>query len=141
MYYGLKKISQSLHTDEVGELAKKHDLKLHIDGAHIFNASIALGVLLHRLVQAANSVTTFLSKGLGAPVGTIIAGSKRFIAKAKILRKTLGGGMRQVGVLCALALVALEENVSKLEGNHQKAKILAEELNKIKGLKVDMAYV
>ncbi|KAL2558011.1 putative low-specificity L-threonine aldolase 1 [Forsythia ovata] len=129
------------YTDEVGELAKKHGVKLHIDGARIFNASIALGVPLHRLVQAADSVTACLSKGLGAPVGTIIAGSKSFIAKAKILRKTLGGGMRQVGVLCAAALVALEENVSKLEGDHQKAKILAEGLNKIKGLKVDMASV
>ncbi|KAL2554074.1 putative low-specificity L-threonine aldolase 1 [Forsythia ovata] len=82
--------------------------------------------------HAADSVTACLSKGLGASVGTIIAGSKSFIAKAKIPRKTLGSGMRQVGVLCAPALVALEEN---------KAKILAEGLNKIKGLKVDTASV
>ncbi|CAI9768366.1 unnamed protein product [Fraxinus pennsylvanica] len=129
------------YTDKVGELAKKHGLKLHIDGARIFNASVALGVPVHRLVQAADSVTACLSKGLGAPVGTVIAGSKSFIAQAKILRKTLGGGMRQVGVLCAPALVALEENISKLEDDHQKAKILAEGLNKIKGLKVDMASV
>ncbi|KAI3458730.1 hypothetical protein Pfo_015393 [Paulownia fortunei] len=129
------------YTDQVGELAKKHGLKLHIDGARIFNASVALGVPIHRLVQAADSVTACLSKGLGAPAGTIIAGSKTFISKAKILRKTLGGAMRQVGVICAAALVALEENVGKLESDHKKAKILAEGLNNIKWLKVDLASV
>ncbi|KAK4480483.1 hypothetical protein RD792_013557, partial [Penstemon davidsonii] len=129
------------YTDKVGELAKKHGLKLHIDGARIFNASIALGVPVSRLVQAADSVTACLSKGLGAPAGTIIAGSKSFISRAKILRKTLGGAMRQVGVICAAALVALEENVGKLESDHKKAKLLAEGINKIKGLKVDVASV
>ncbi|XP_057778737.1 low-specificity L-threonine aldolase 1 isoform X4 [Salvia miltiorrhiza] len=129
------------YTDKVGELAKKYGLKLHIDGARIFNASVALGVPVHRLVHAADSVTACLSKGLGAPAGTVIAGSKAFISKAKILRKTLGGGMRQVGVLCAAALVAVEENVGKLEGDHKKAKILAAAINNIKGLKVDLDSV
>ncbi|GFP91755.1 probable low-specificity l-threonine aldolase 1 [Phtheirospermum japonicum] len=129
------------YTDQVGELAKKHGLKLHIDGARIFNASVALGVPVHRLVQAADSVTACLSKGLGAPAGSIIAGSKTFISQARILRKTLGGGMRQIGVICAAALVALDENVGKLENDHKKAKILAEGLNNIKGLKVDLASV
>ncbi|KAK3004217.1 hypothetical protein RJ639_019070, partial [Escallonia herrerae] len=129
------------YTDRVGELAKKHRLKLHIDGARIFNASVALGVPVHRLVQAADSVSVCLSKGLGAPVGTVIVGSRTFIARAKILRKTLGGGMRQVGILCAAGLVALQENVAKLEGDHKRAKLLAEGLNKIKGLKVDVASV
>lgn len=129
------------YTDKVGELAKKYGLKLHIDGARIFNASASLGVPVHRLVQAADSVTACLSKGLGAPAGTIIAGSKTFISKARILRKTLGGGMRQVGVLCAAALVALKENVGKLEGDHKKAKTLAVGINNIKGLKVDLASV
>ncbi|KAG8390020.1 hypothetical protein BUALT_Bualt01G0039800 [Buddleja alternifolia] len=129
------------YTDKVGELAKKYGLKLHIDGARIFNASVALGVPVHRLVQAADSVTACLSKGLGAPAGTVIAGSKSFISRAKILRKTLGGAMRQVGIICAAALVALEENVGKLESDHKKAKILAEGLNKIKGLIVDVASV
>ncbi|MCD9638195.1 putative low-specificity L-threonine aldolase 1, partial [Datura stramonium] len=82
-----------------------------------------------------------LSKGLGAPAGSVIVGSKSFIARAKILRKTLGGGMRQIGVLCAAASVALQENLVKLEGDHRNAKILAEELNKISGLKVDIATV
>ncbi|CAN4090158.1 unnamed protein product [Withania somnifera] len=130
---------QSIQT--VGELSKKYGLKLHIDGARIFNASAALGVPVHRLVQAADSVSVCLSKGLGAPVGSVVVGSKSFIARAKILRKTLGGGMRQVGVLCAAALMALQENLVKLEGDHRKAKILSAELNKIKGLKVDVATV
>lgn len=129
------------YIDKVGELAKKHGLKLHIDGARIFNASVALGVPVHRLVQAADSVSVCLSKGLGAPVGTAIVGSKDFIAQAKRLRKTLGGGMRQVGVLCAAALVALQENVGKLDGDHKKAKTLAEGLSKIKGLKADVTSV
>ncbi|EYU19887.1 hypothetical protein ABFS82_06G078300 [Erythranthe guttata] len=129
------------YTDQVGELAKKYGLKLHIDGARIFNASVALGVPVHRLVQAADTVTACLSKGLGAPAGTIIAGPRDFIYKAKILRKTLGGGMRQVGVICAAALVALEENVAKLETDHKKAKTLAEGVNNIKGLNVDLASV
>ncbi|XP_007030421.2 PREDICTED: probable low-specificity L-threonine aldolase 1 [Theobroma cacao] len=129
------------YTDRVGELATKHGLKLHIDGARIFNASVALGVPVHRLVQAADSVSVCLSKGLGAPVGSVIVGSKSFITKARRLRKTLGGGMRQVGFICAAAFVALQENVGKLEGDHKKAKVLAEGLNQIKGLRVDVAAV
>ncbi|KAK8514530.1 hypothetical protein V6N12_057431 [Hibiscus sabdariffa] len=129
------------YIDRVGELAKKHGLKLHIDGARIFNASVALGVPLDRLVQAADSVSACLSKGLGAPVGTVIVGSKAFIAKARRLRKTLGGGMRQLGFICAAALVALQENLGKLEHDHKNAKILAEGLNQIKGLRVNVAAV
>ncbi|KAL5770564.1 hypothetical protein ACOSP7_014718 [Xanthoceras sorbifolium] len=129
------------YTDRVGEIAKKHGLKLHIDGARIFNAAVALDVPVHRLVQAADSVSVCLSKGLGAPVGSVIVGSKSFINKARRLRKTLGGGMRQVGILCAAALVALQENVEKLEVDHKKAKMFADELNKIKGLRVDVNTV
>ncbi|KAL4377814.1 hypothetical protein GQ457_02G039380 [Hibiscus cannabinus] len=129
------------YIDRVGELAKKHGLKLHIDGARIFNASVALGVPLDRLVQAADSVSACLSKGLGAPVGTVIVGSKAFIAKARRLRKTLGGGMRQLGFICAAALVALQENLGKLEHDHKNAKFLAEGLNQIKGLIVNVAAV
>ncbi|XVF57119.1 hypothetical protein PTKIN_Ptkin06aG0178100 [Pterospermum kingtungense] len=129
------------YVDSVGELAKKHGLKLHIDGARIFNASVALEVPVHRLVQAADSVSVCLSKGLGAPVGSVIVGSKSFITKARRLRKTLGGGMRQIGFICAAAFVALKENVGKLEADHKKAKVLAEGLNQIKGLKVNVAAV
>ncbi|CAL0321033.1 unnamed protein product [Lupinus luteus] len=131
------------YTDRVGEVAKKHGLKLHIDGARIFNASVkiiifqALGVPMDRLVRAADSVSVCISKGLGAPVGSVIVGSKSFITKARRLRKTLGGGMRQVGILCAAGLVALQDNVGNLESDHKKARTLADGLNQIKGLRVD----
>ncbi|KAI5423996.1 putative low-specificity L-threonine aldolase 1 [Lathyrus oleraceus] len=123
------------YTDRVGEVAKKHGLKLHIDGARIFNASVALDVPVDKLIRAADSVC--LSKGLGAPVGSVIVGSNSFITKARRLRKTLGGGMRQVGILCAAALVALQENVEKLESDHKNARFLADGLNEIKGLRVN----
>ncbi|TKW05445.1 hypothetical protein SEVIR_7G176100v4 [Setaria viridis] len=129
------------YIDKVGEIAKNHDLKLHIDGARIFNASVALGVPVDRLVKAADSVSVCLSKGLGAPVGSVIVGSKAFIDKARILRKTLGGGMRQVGVLCAAAQVAVRDTLGKLEDDHRKAKALAEGLKKIKHITVDPASV
>ncbi|RDX65935.1 putative low-specificity L-threonine aldolase 1, partial [Mucuna pruriens] len=129
------------YTDRVGEVAKKHGLKLHIDGARIFNASVALGVPVDRLVQAADSVSVCLSKGIGAPVGSVIVGSKNFIAKARRLRKTLGGGMRQIGILCAAALVALQENVGKLESDHKNSRLLADGLNEVKGLRVDTRSV
>ncbi|KAJ8760510.1 hypothetical protein K2173_015177 [Erythroxylum novogranatense] len=126
------------YIDRVGELARKHGLKLHIDGARIFNASVVLGVPVHQLVRAADSILVCLSKGLGAPVGSVIVGSESFISKAKIIRKTLGGGMRQTGVLATAALIATQENVGKLAEDHKKAKILAEGLNQIKGLRVDV---
>lgn len=129
------------YTDRVGEVAKKHGLKLHIDGARIFNASVALGVPVDRLVRAADSVSVCLSKGIGAPVGSVIVGSNSFITKARRLRKTLGGGMRQVGILCAAALVALHENIEKLESDHKNARFLADGLNEIKGLGVDTSSV
>uniref|UniRef100_A0ACD5URJ1 Uncharacterized protein n=1 Tax=Avena sativa TaxID=4498 RepID=A0ACD5URJ1_AVESA len=129
------------YTDKVGEVAKTHGLKLHIDGARIFNASVALGVPVDRLVRAADSVSVCLSKGLGAPVGSVIVGSKAFIDKAKILRKTLGGGMRQVGILCAAAYVGVRDTVGKLADDHRRAKVLADGLNKIKQFTVDLTSV
>ncbi|KAJ3680180.1 hypothetical protein LUZ60_016458 [Juncus effusus] len=108
------------YTDKVGELAKKHGIKLHIDGARIFNASIVC-----------------LSKGLGAPVGSVIVGSKPFITKAKKLRKTLGGGMRQVGVLCAAAYVGLRDIVPKLIDDHKRAKLLADGLKEMEHFCLD----
>lgn len=129
------------YTDKLGELAKSYGLKLHVDGARIFNASTALGVPVSRLVSAADSVSVCLSKGLGAPVGSVIVGSQAFIEKAKRLRKTLGGGMRQVGVLCAAGLVALHDMVGRLKDDHHKCRILAEGLNGIDGLHVDLDAV
>ncbi|PKA65086.1 threonine aldolase [Apostasia shenzhenica] len=129
------------YIDSVGVLAKKYGLKLHIDGARIFNASVALGVPVDRLVQAADSVSVCLSKGLGAPAGSVIVGSKDFITKARRLMKTLGGCMRQVGVLCAAAHVALRENVSKLQDDHRKAKFFADGLSQIEHFSTDSASV
>ncbi|KAG9445673.1 hypothetical protein H6P81_011801 [Aristolochia fimbriata] len=129
------------YTDRVGALAKKHGLKLHIDGTRIFNAAVALNVPVHRLVQAADSVLVCLSKGLGAPVGSIIVGSKSFIVKAKRMRRALGGAMNQIGVVCAAGLVALQENVPKLQDDHRRAKALADGLNQIQGLKIDASTV
>ncbi|ONM21548.1 40S ribosomal protein S4-3 [Zea mays] len=142
--------------DDVFVCASTHCLKLHIDGARIFHASAALGVLVDRLVKAADSVLVCLSKGLGAPVGSVIVGSKASIDKARILRKTLGGGMRHVGVLCAAAHVAVRDTVGKLADDHKKAKALAvwvlkllclvgfiflEGLKKIEQITVDSASV
>uniref|UniRef100_A0A0D6R0W4 low-specificity L-threonine aldolase n=1 Tax=Araucaria cunninghamii TaxID=56994 RepID=A0A0D6R0W4_ARACU len=129
------------YTDKIGELARCYGVKLHVDGARIFNASVGLGVPVDRLVQAADSVSVCLSKGLGAPVGTVIVGSQEFITKAKKLRKTLGGGMRQVGVLCAAGLVALKDITGRLQNDHRNSRILAEGLNAINGLHVGLDAV
>jgi threonine aldolase len=129
------------YTDKVGELAKSYGLQLHIDGARIFNASVALGVAPERLVRAADTVSVCLSKGLGAPVGTVLVGSNEFIIKARRLRKALGGGMRQVGILGAAGLVALRDMVDRLAVDHANARLMAEGLNAVKGLRVDMSIV
>lgn len=131
----------SEYTDKIGWLAKSYGVKLHIDGARIFNASTALGVPVKRLVQAADSVSVCLSKGLGAPVGSVIVGSSDFIMKASRVRKSLGGGMRQLGVLAAPGLVSLRDIVGRLHLDHKKAHILADGLNSIKGLHVDISSV
>eukprot|EP00250_Pteridium_aquilinum_P006625 c16503_g1_i1 orf=970-2070(+) len=129
------------YTDKVGALARRYGAKLHIDGARIFNAATALKVSVKRLVQAADSISVCLSKGLGAPIGSVIVGSFEFIAKARRLRKALGGGMRQLGVLAAPGLVSLNEIVGKLQMDHQNARLLAEGLNNVKGLHVDLTCV
>ncbi|KAH7447335.1 hypothetical protein KP509_01G101900 [Ceratopteris richardii] len=131
----------SEYTDKLGGLARRYGLKLHIDGARIFNAATALNVPIQRLVEAADSVSVCLSKGLGAPVGSVIVGSFEFIAKARRLRKALGGGMRQLGVLAAPALVSIHDIAGKLHIDHQNAHRLAEGLTRIKGIHVDLASV
>lgn len=107
------------------EFTKKNNLKLHVDGARIFNAATALNVPVASLVEGADSVSFCLSKGLGAPIGSIIAGSSDFIVKAHRLRKSLGGGMRQSGVLAAPGLIALEKMSLRLQVDHDNAKRLA----------------
>ena len=125
------------YTHAVGEIAKEKGLRFHIDGARIFNAAAALDVDVIDLVAPADSVTFCLSKGLCAPVGSVICGSNEFIQKAHRIRKQLGGGMRQAGVLAAAGIVALEEIAPRLKEDHQRAKNLASGLAAVTGVVLD----
>ncbi len=125
------------YTQAVGKIARDNNLSLHIDGARIFNAAAALNVPVKELVEPADSVMFCLSKGLVAPVGSILVGTKKFIKRARHLRKMLGGGMRQVGVLAAAGLISLEQMTGRLGQDHARAKILFEGLKQIPGLKLD----
>ena len=125
------------YVDSVGALAKAHGLKLHIDGARLWNAAVALGESPARLVTAADSVSVCFSKGLAAPVGSAVAGSHEFVRKARRMRKQVGGGMRQAGVLAAAAIVALEQMVDRLAVDHDNAAQLARGLAAIDGIDLD----
>jgi threonine aldolase len=128
-------------TEDVCERAHAAGLKVHLDGARIFNAAVALGKSVATLTRDCDSVMFCLSKGLGAPVGSMVVGPKEFIQKAHIARKMLGGGMRQVGVLAAAGLIALEESPKNLHVDHENAKFLASGLAKIKGIALDSTKV
>jgi threonine aldolase len=125
------------YTRAVGDLAKQHDLSLHLDGARLFNAAVAQSVQAVDLASPANSVTFCLSKALCAPVGSILCGSKEFIHRAHRIRKQLGGGMRQVGVLAAAGIVALQSMVDRLADDHSRASRLASGLREITGVVLD----
>jgi threonine aldolase len=116
------------YTNSVGALAREHGLKLHIDGARLFNASAALQCSVKELVAAADSAMFCLSKGLAAPIGSVLVGSAEFVARARYFRKMMGGGMRQVGVVAGAALVGLREMPEKLSADHAVAKQLAARL-------------
>ncbi|MCL4270927.1 MAG: threonine aldolase, partial [Anaerolineales bacterium] len=120
-----------------GQIANEHGLKFHIDGARIFNAAATLDVDVKQLVAPADSVMFCLSKGLVAPVGSMLVGSQEFIARAHRLRKMLGGGMRQVGVVAAAGLLSLENMTGRLKQDHVRAKILFEGLKQIPGLRLE----
>jgi len=124
------------YCQQVADLARDNDLALHLDGARVFNAAVYWGVPAKELAGMFDSVTFCLSKGLCAPVGSVLCGSKDFIARAHRLRKQLGGGMRQAGVLAAAGIVALEEMVDRLAEDHRRAKMLSEGLAKLPGLDV-----
>lgn len=126
---------------EIAEVAHAAGVPVHIDGARIFNAAVAQGVPVRDLVREADSVTFCLSKGLGAPVGSIICGSDEYIRRARVWRKMLGGGLRQAGVLAAAGIVALTENVERLADDHANARKLAEGLAQIPGIRVDPSRV
>ena len=118
------------YVDAAGALAHEHGLRLHVDGARLWNAAVALGVPPARLVDAADSVSVCFSKGLAAPVGSAVAGSQAFVRRARRMRKQVGGGMRQAGVLAAACLVALDEMVDRLAEDHANARRLAEGLGR-----------
>ncbi|HEY44842.1 MAG TPA: low-specificity L-threonine aldolase [Anaerolineae bacterium] len=122
------------YTRQVGDLARQYSLKLHLDGARIFNAAIALGISAAELAEPADSVMVCLSKALCAPVGSVLCGDDDFIRRARRVRKQLGGGMRQAGVIAAAGIVALEKMVDRLIEDHQRARSLADRLRTIPGL-------
>lgn len=119
-------------------VAQEYGIPLHLDGARIFNAATSLNCDVKDLTKYCDSVMFCLSKGLGAPVGSMLAGSTSFIQKARRMRKLLGGGMRQAGILAAAGIIALTEMIDPLGEDHRRAKELGEGLNRIHGFKVDM---
>ncbi len=125
------------YTRQAAELTHANSMKLHLDGARLFNAAAALGVPASDLASPADSVTFCLSKGLCAPVGSVLCGSAEFIRTARRIRKQLGGGMRQAGVLGAAGLVALEQMTERLSEDHRRAQALAAGLSRIPGLVLD----
>jgi threonine aldolase len=124
------------YTDEVCNLAHKRGLRVYLDGARIFNAAVALGVPACALAQNVDSVAVCLSKGLSAPVGSLLCGSRGFVKRARKFRKMLGGGMRQAGVIAAAGIVALETMVDRLAEDHANARRLAQGLAAIKGIRL-----
>ncbi len=125
----------------VCDLAHRHGIAVHLDGARIFNAAIALGCDVRELVDPADSVMFCLSKGLAAPVGSLLVGPAAFITRARKYRKMVGGGMRQAGVLAAAGLVALTQMVDRLAEDHEHARLLAEGLAHIPGVTIDLTRV
>lgn len=117
------------YTNQVTGIAKQKKLSTHMDGARIFNAAIKFGIAVKELVENIDSVTFCLSKGLSAPVGSVLCGSQSFIHNARRIRKQLGGGMRQAGILAAAGVVALETMINRLEEDHSRAKNLADGLS------------
>jgi threonine aldolase len=125
----------------LGMVAKERGLRLHVDGARIFNAAVALGVDVKSLTADADSVTFCISKGLGAPVGSVVCGDRAFIAEARRARKVVGGGMRQAGILAAAGVVALEQMVSRLAEDHANARLLSAGLSELPWVQVESVPV
>lgn len=126
---------------QIYEIGQKRGIPVHLDGARIFNAAVSLGVDVQELTQYADSVSCCLSKGLCAPIGTVLAGSQAFIDRARKNRKLLGGGMRQAGVIAAPALIALTQMPARLKEDHDNAKYMAEKLAVIPGVSCDPSQV
>lgn len=126
---------------EIAAVARRHGLATHMDGARLFNAAVALDIDAGEITQHVDSVTFCLSKGLCAPVGSVLCGSTEFIDRARRARKILGGGMRQAGVLAAAGIIALNEMIERLADDHTHARLLAEGLARIPGVNVDLDMV
>ena len=129
------------YIESVADLADEHGLCVHMDGARIFNAAVASGLHVQELTRRVDSVTFCLSKGLSAPVGSVVCGCREFITAARRIRKSVGGGMRQCGIIAAAGIVALEEMVERLADDHANARRLAEGIDRIKGLSIDLDTV
>ncbi|OUL58036.1 low-specificity L-threonine aldolase [Pseudoalteromonas ulvae] len=123
------------------EFVNQHQLKLHLDGARVYNAAVAQNVDITAITQHFDSVSICLSKGLGAPIGSLLLGDEQLIAKARRWRKVLGGGMRQAGLLAAAGHLALTENVTRLTDDHANARYLGECLNGIAGFEVNINHI
>lgn len=128
-------------TASVADVAHRHGVPVHLDGARVFNAAVALGVPVTELTRDVDSVSFCLSKGLSAPVGSLVCGSADFVARARKMRKMVGGGMRQAGVIAAAGIVALETMVERLAEDHENARLLARGLASIPGIVIDPAKV
>ncbi|MFL6127652.1 MAG: GntG family PLP-dependent aldolase [Mycobacteriales bacterium] len=122
---------------EVADLAHARGVALHLDGARVFNAAVALGVPAERVAEAADSVQFCLSKGLSAPIGSVVAGTAELVGRVRRVRKMLGGGMRQAGVVAAAGIVALEQMVDRLADDHANARRLAQGLARLPGISLD----
>jgi threonine aldolase len=129
------------YLESVRALADRVQLPIHLDGSRIFNAAVARGCPVRELVQEVDSVQFCLSKGLAAPIGSLVCGSTEFIAQARRYRKMVGGGMRQAGIIAAAGIVALTEMVERLAEDHHNARILAEGLAELPGLQIDLETV
>ncbi len=129
------------YLQEMGAFVAKRGLKLHLDGARLFNAAVASETAAAVIAAPFDSISICLSKGLGAPVGSLLVGSHDFIARARRLRKMLGGGMRQAGILAQAGLFALEQHVTRLADDHRRAKRLADGLAALSGIELDLSLV
>jgi threonine aldolase len=139
--FGGGSVMSATQTSEICENAHKLNLPVHLDGARIFNSAVAQGETVANLSKDCDSVQFCLSKGLGAPVGSMLLGKKEFIEEARIWRKRLGGGMRQVGILAAAGLIALEESPKRLHIDHENARRLAEGVANLRGVAIDAEKV
>jgi threonine aldolase len=126
---------------EISRLARSKGLFVHLDGARLWNASVASGIKPREYAQWADSVSVCLSKGLGAPIGSLVAGTKTFIDRVHRFRKMFGGGMRQVGIIAAAGIYALDHHIERLKEDHKNAKRLALGLSEIQGVSIDPDHV